>query len=154
LSVTFDATATRVPENESIVTFRWNFGDGTPLLTEGPIVTHKFNSVGTFTVTGTAITATNKTSTANITIIVTSTPLKSCYTVSRKVGPAPMTVSFNPQCSTGTISSYSWKFDTLGVSNERRPDYTFTEPGEYEVELEISDSGSNISIFKDIITVQ
>ena len=154
LSVTFDATATRVPENESIVTFRWNFGDGTPLLTEGPIVTHKFNSVGTFTVTGTAITATNKTSTANITIIVTSTPLKSCYTVSRKVGPAPMTVSFNPQCSTGTISSYSWKFDTLGVSNERRPDYTFTEPGEYEVELEISDSGSNISTFKDIITVQ
>jgi PKD repeat protein len=154
LSVTFDATATRVPENESIVAFRWDFGDGTPLLTEGPIVTHKFNTIGTFTVKGTAITATNKNSTAEITIIVTSTPLKSCYTVSRKVGPAPMTVSFNPQCSTGTISSYAWKFGSLGVSNERRPDYTFTTPGTYEVELEISDSGNNISVFKDTIIVE
>lgn len=154
LTVNFDATSTKLPEGENIIAFRWNFGDGTPLLTEGPIVTHRFNSVDTFKVEVTAITANNKTSTASTNVTVKSTPLKSCYTMSRKVGPAPLTVTFNPQCSTGTISAYAWKFGVVSNSNERRPTHTFNEPGTYQVELEVSDSGNNINKFVDTVVVE
>jgi PKD repeat protein len=154
LTVSFDATATKLPEGEQVSAFRWDFGDGTPLLTDGPIVNHKFTSVGTFKVKVTGITATNKTADAEINVIVTATPLKACYTMSRKQGPAPLTVEFNPQCSTGTVSAYSWKFGSLGTSNDRRPKYTFNQKGTYEVELEVTDNGNNVSLFKDSVIVE
>ena len=57
--VTFDAsgsTAPSVPAGDQIVSYRWNFGDGTPTVTTtSPTVTHKFTRAGTFTVTVEAI---------------------------------------------------------------------------------------------------
>ena len=154
LLVNFDASATIVPEGSQIATFQWDFGDGTPILREGPIVAHKYTSVGTFTASVTAITSDNKTSVSKVTIFVNSTPLKACYTMSRTVGPAPLTVAFNPQCSTGTIDQYSWNFGGLGVSTERKANFTFQSPGQYEVELEIVDTDNNVSKFKETVTVQ
>jgi PKD repeat protein len=58
-SVTFDAsgsTPPSIPTGDQIVQYRWNFGDGTPLVTTvSPTVTHKFSRAGTFTVTVQAI---------------------------------------------------------------------------------------------------
>ena len=155
LTVTFDATSSRVPTGEQVIAYRWDFGDGTPLLTTSdPIVTHRYDSIGTFDTKLTAVSSTNRTSEVSTSIIVTATPLRACYTMSRKVGPAPMSVNFNPQCTTGTINSYKWDFGGTGVSNERRPTFTFNKPGEYEVVLEVVDNRSNVSRFTDTVTVQ
>ena len=70
LTVDFDATSTKVPEGVNIVAFRWDFGDGTPVLREGPIVTHKFTQTGDFNVKVTAITDDNETDMAEMTIFV------------------------------------------------------------------------------------
>ncbi|RLG43172.1 MAG: hypothetical protein DRN81_07120 [Thermoproteota archaeon] len=49
--VTFDASAS-TPNGGSIVLYRWNFDDGTPVVEEtDPIVTHTFASLGDFNVT-------------------------------------------------------------------------------------------------------
>lgn len=154
LVVNFDASATIVPAGENVVTFQWDFGDGTPILREGPIVSHRYTQIGVFTAKVNAITSQNKTAETSTTVFVNSTPLKACYTMSRTVGPAPLTVSFNPQCSTGTISQYTWKFGELGVSNDRKATFTFNGAGEYDVTLEIADPDNNVSTFKDKVVVQ
>ncbi len=49
--VTFNASAS-VPNDSMIVNYTWNFGDGTPEVTEtDPITTHNFTSAGTYNVT-------------------------------------------------------------------------------------------------------
>jgi PKD repeat protein len=154
LDVTFDASATRVPEDKDVVTFRWNFGDGTPLKREGSRVTHRYNKIGIFTAKVEAITSDNDISEATITIHVNSIPLQSCYKMSREQGPAPLVVIFDPSCSTGTVQSYKWNFGDDTVSNERRPIHTFAEPGTYEVDLEVVDSDNGVSHFVDTVTVE
>ncbi|HDI07700.1 MAG TPA: PKD domain-containing protein, partial [Candidatus Bathyarchaeota archaeon] len=50
-TVTFNATES-IPNDTTIVNYTWNFGDGTPEITEtDPIVTHNFTSAGTYNVT-------------------------------------------------------------------------------------------------------
>lgn len=154
LTVNFDATSTKLPEGEKITAFRWDFGDGSPLLTQGPIVTHKYATPGTFKAKVTAVTASNKNSSAEINIIITTTPLKACFTVSRKIGPAPLTVEFNPRCSTGSVNNFSWKFGSVGNSTERAPTFTFQKAGTYEVTLEVSDSNNNVNSFVDTVTAE
>jgi PKD repeat protein len=53
--VTFDASAS-IPNGGTIISYIWNFGDGTPEIVEtGPVTTHVFTSNGTFNVTLTVI---------------------------------------------------------------------------------------------------
>jgi len=53
--VTFDASAS-TPDGGTIVSYIWNFGDGTPEVTEtDPTITHLFTSNGTFNVTLTVV---------------------------------------------------------------------------------------------------
>lgn len=59
---TFDASASSSPVG-SIASYRWNFGDGSPVVTTtDPVVTHTYNALGNFTVTLT-VTNTGGTST-------------------------------------------------------------------------------------------
>lgn len=154
LDVTFDASATRVPEGKDVVTFRWDFGDGTPIKREGARITHRYSKIGIFTAKVEAITSDNEISEATITVHVNSIPLQSCYKMSREQGPAPLVVIFDPSCSTGTVQNFKWDFADGSVSNERRPIHTFTEPGTYEVDLEVIDSDNNVSHFIDTVVVE
>jgi len=154
LTVDFDATSTKVPEGVDIVAFRWDFGDGTPVLREGPIVTHKFTSTGDFKVTVTAITDDNQTDTTETTVFVNEISLNACFKPSRTAGQAPLVVQFNPSCSTGNAQEFAWEFGNGQSSSERKPTFTFEEPGSYEVKLEVSDANNNVSEFIETITVE
>ena len=154
LTVDFDATSTKVPEGVNIVAFRWDFGDGTPILREGPIVTHKFTQTGDFNVKVTAITDENETDMSEITVFVNEIALNACFSPSRESGPAPLVVQFNPGCSTGNAQEFTWDFGTSQKVKERKPTFTFEEPGSYEVELEVSDTNNNVSTFTKTITVE
>ena len=70
-------------------------------------------------------------------------------------GDAPLTVAFT-DASTGTISSYAWDFDNDGVidSTEQNPEYIYTVPGIYTVNLTVvGPGGSNNQVKTDYITV-
>lgn len=47
-TLTFDASGSSDPEGQPIAAYQWDFGDGTT--TTGQVVTHSYDSVGTFTV--------------------------------------------------------------------------------------------------------
>ncbi len=153
LDITFDASGTRVPDGMDVVSFTWDFGDGTPLLQEGAHVTHRYSKIGTFDVTVKAITSENEFSEKSITVNVNAIPLNACYEMSRQVGHAPLTVEFDPKCSQGTVQEYTWSFGENNVSTERKPKFTFDEVGTYEVELEVLDADNNVSTYVDTVIV-
>jgi len=154
LTVDFDATSTKVPEGVDIVAFRWDFKDGTPVLREGPIVTHKFTKTGDFKVTVTAITDDNQTDSTELTVFVNEISLNACFKPSRNSGEAPLVVQFSPSCSTGNAQEFTWDFGNGQTSVERKPTFTFEEAGEYEVKLEVSDANNNVSEYIETITVK
>ena len=153
LTVTFDATSTIIPKGTNVVAYRWNFGDETPILREGPIVKHKYNSIGDFNVTVTAITDKNETAEGETTVFVNAIPLKACFKSSRVSGKAPLTVEFDPKCSTGNVVDFSWDFGDNNQSTDRNAKHTFETPGEYNVILEVSDGNQNLDTFTEKIVV-
>lgn len=154
LTVEFDATATKEPADSNIVSFRWDFGDGTPIKRGLPIMTHRYDRVGDFKVTVTAITDTNEIASSEVLVFVNPIPLQACFEQSRETGSAPLTITFDPSCSTGPASKFNWDFGNGDTSIERKPVYTFTESGTYEVELEVVSVDNGVSTFKNTIVVE
>ena len=68
-------------------------------------------------------------------------------------GPAPLTVTFDPKCSRGSIARYVWDFAGQDTDRDRKPTFTFDEPGDYSVVLEVSDNQNLIDTYTKTITV-
>ncbi|MBP7670751.1 PKD domain-containing protein [Candidatus Gracilibacteria bacterium] len=152
LTVNFDASASSYNGGQ-ITSYLWDFGDNTGEKLGAAKISHKYTTIGTYNAEMTAIAADGTRSSKTIIITVRETPLAACFDSVFQSGPAPLTTTFDPSCSTGTISSYFWNFSDGGTSTQAKPIYTFTEPGLYTVTLEISDSTSNISEFSKVIEV-
>ncbi|GGG42569.1 hypothetical protein GCM10011414_10190 [Croceivirga lutea] len=131
-------------DDKSIVSFAWDFGDGTGNSTEeNP--TYTYTTSGDFTATLTVTDAEGLQNTASILITVdapneapvadaSATPLS---------GNAPLEVSFSSDGSTDdtAIVSYTWDFgDGSGTSTEENPTYTYTTIGNYTATLTVTDA--------------
>lgn len=152
LTVIFDASSSSYP-NGQIVSYEWDFGDGTPKRIDVSKVTYKYTKIGTFTASVTAIASDNTRSASQTPVNVRPVPLTSCYEASTETGPAPLTVEFDPRCSTGTVAKYSWDFGDGETSKTRKPTHTFTKAGSYEVTLEVSDAQNVLDTFTKSILV-
>lgn len=152
LTVKFDASGSSNSEG-NIVSYEWDFGDGTAPRLESAKVSHQYTAVGTFTAKVTAISSDHKRDTAQIPITVRTVPLQACFETTTTSGKAPLEVQFDPTCSTGTVVKYRWNFANLSQSTDRKPVFTFQDPGEYSVTLEVSDAENLVDSFtKKIIT--
>lgn len=152
LTVTFDASGSSYPTGK-IVSYEWDFGDGSPKRIDVSKVTYKYTQIGTFNAKVTAIASDNSKSTATVPVNVRPVPLKACFEPTTSTGAAPLTIEFDPHCSTGTIAKYSWDFGNGQSSKTRKPTHTFVAPGSYEVKLEVSDSSNVIDTFSMNILV-
>lgn len=153
LTVAFDASGSSDPDGK-IVNYEWNFGDsGKPHL-DTTKVSHQYTAVGTFTAKVTVINAENKRATSQVLINVRPVSLRACFEASSETGNAPLEVEFNPTCSTGTVIKYNWNFSNLGRSTDRKPLFTFQNPGEYTITLEVTDSENTVDSFTKKILVK
>lgn len=152
LTVNFDASGSTY-QNGKIASYRWDFGDGSATKLGAAKLSHKYVSIGTYTATVTAIGSDNTQSSAAITITVREIPLEACFSTVFDNGPAPLTSTFDPACSTGTISSYFWDFGDGGTSTQVKPTHVFNESGTYQVRLEVTDNENTVSSFVLTITV-
>jgi len=143
LDVTFTDTSTGSPTS-----WAWDFGDGGTSTSQNP--SHDFTSVGVYTVT---LTATNSlgSTTAKLIIIVTSNttpadnPPTAVISASQSSGIAPLTVNFSATCSTPP-TSWAWDFGDGYTSALAVPSHIFTSPGNYLVQLTVTDTyGSTTS---------
>lgn len=144
LTVAFDASGSSYPGGK-IVSYKWDFGDGTAPKFGPSSITHKYNEIGSYTATVTAYGDDTVSALDQILITVRETALQACFVSVFENGPAPLTTDFDPGCSTGSISKYFWDFGDGSTSTMVKPNHTFTSAGAYKVTLEVSDSDSNIS---------
>jgi PKD repeat protein len=149
LTVTFDASGSSYPEGE-IVNYLWDFGDGTTTYDRAQ-VNYTFESVGTFEVFVTAIASDGIEAMDSVFINVLPVSLSACFTTNVDSGAAPLTVTFNPSCSKGTVSDYRWDFGDGDISYARKPTHTFEDAGTYTVEITVGDSSGFSDNFTAVI---
>ena len=153
LVVDFDASGSYYNKGK-IVSYEWDFGDGTLPQLAGAQKSHRYNQVGVYDVTLKIFTNDDKSTETHMKIFSRNLPTQACFTASRHSGKAPLSVSFSSACSVGNISSWVWNFSDETVSKERKPLHIFQVPGSYEVILEVIDQANNVSRYTDTINVE
>lgn len=151
LTVRFDGSSSSAFKG-SIVSYEWDFGDGTPATITGATINHRYDRVGAYTANLKVTTSDNKTATGTQQIFVREIPLKACFEPSRVTGEAPLSVTFDSKCSTGSVSTFKWNFGDGNESDSRKPAHTFENPGTYTVSLEVADDKNNVNSVTQIIT--
>jgi PKD repeat protein len=155
--VTFDASAS-TPDGGEIVSYTWNFGDGNITTTNNPIITHAYETYGTFTVTLKVTDSEGKWDVTSQQITVEKAPIADFWWTPYypQIGE---TVTFDASASTpdgGTIISYAWNFgDGTPIVVETDPitTHVYAAVGNYTVTLNVTDSEGRWDIETHIITV-
>ncbi len=105
--VEFDASGSSYSGGE-IISYEWNFGDDAKTRIGEAKITYTYQKIGEFVARVTTIGADGAKATDEINIVVRAVSLEACYTPSKKEGDAPLTVTFNPNCSRGNVQKYLW----------------------------------------------
>ncbi len=154
LTIHFDASSSTYKEG-SIVSYEYDFGDGSKLYVGGSTVTYKYTTVGNYTATVTVVGDDGKKASSSVQIVVRPVSLTSCFTVNTDNGSSPLFVSVDPSCSTGTVQSYQWDFGDGEISFDRKPEtHVYTETGSYTITLELTSEGGIVDEFEKTVTVR
>lgn len=158
-TVYFDASDSSVVSDCgacSIVSYAWNFGDGTT--GTGLTTSHEYTAAGTYNVILTVTDSNGNIAYASVTITVTEVGVPTAVIVvtPSTTGVEPFTVYFNASQSSGpsSIVSYSWNFgDSTAIGTEMTMSHIYTSAGIYTVILTVTDSNSNVGYDSETITV-
>lgn len=153
-TIAFDGSGSTDPDG-SIVTFTWDFGDGSPS-GSGATINHTYSNSGRFTA---KLTVTdNRGATGSVSKSVTANIPPTVDFSFASVGPeAPdlLTVNFNGSASSdpdGGIASYQWNFGDNSPSGAGpTPQHTYAIQGTYSVTLTCFDNlGGSTSLTKSV----
>ena len=156
--VTFNATESYDPDGY-IVSYTWNFGDGTPSVTTSvPVTNHTYTTFGNYTVTLKVTDNSGLTGEAASTIHVSQHPIAS-FTFTPTDPLVHEIVTFDASASTpdgGTIISYTWNFGDGNTTTVSDPIIThaYSTYGTYTVTLNVTDSEGKWDITSKQITVE
>ena len=132
--------------------FIWEFGDGNSSNELDPV--HTYLAPGFYTVSLTAFNDCGQSSFVVDINVGLEFPL-AAFDASAISYCAPSTVTFTDM-STGSPDSWFWTFEggTPETSTQQNPTITFSEPGNYDISLEVSNSiGSNTILAEDFIEI-
>jgi PKD repeat protein len=168
LAVTLDAGGSTDPDG-SITQYEWDFGDGTRITGSSNQTSHQYLTAGNYTATVIVTDnhgASSKPASSQLIMvsggsegaaIPTATPTAT-ITTSRVSGPAPIVVIFNGADSTpsekaGKIRRYSWNFGDGSTRSGKKVQHSFKGPGQYKVQLTVTDSKAKQGITTKTIVV-
>jgi len=138
------------PDGE-VVSWEWNFGDGTTSVGKGP--THKYSKPGTYTVRLTVTDNDGATNSIAKSITVSNVWPKAAFSFSPGRPTTRDTIRFTDQSvdPDGTIISWKWDFGDGNVSTEQNPIYKYSRAGTYKVTLTVTDDqGAKDSVSRKI----
>lgn len=143
-------------DKTGLVTFTWNFGDGTG--GSGAAIDHTYARGGTYLATLTVTNAVNLTAQATAQIVVTSAgnkPPVASVTAAPTSGEAPMVVVFQATASDpdGTIVRYDWNFGDGSVGSGRIVEHIYLLPGVYGASVTAIDDGGSVAVATQVINV-
>ncbi len=155
----FDGTLS-YDEAGRIVSYTWNFGDGTT--GQGPVVAHMYKRNGAYKVKLTVIDSRGRTSVSSITVQALNPPPTAQFSYSPKsklndkyVVGASEWITFDASKSTddGTIVSYNWNFgdDTVGTGKIVKHRYIW--PGTYNVVLTVTDNNGGKTSYTQQVNI-
>jgi PKD repeat protein len=129
--------------NCNILAYEWDFGDGNTSGVTSAVQTHPYNQVGVFPVTLTVHSENTSAKTVK-NVFCLETQIDACFTSSKLRGRAPFKTVFNPDCTTGTVENWHWKFGDGAISTDRIPSHVYNKSGTYEVTLTVTDGNQSI----------
>ncbi len=143
LTVNFDASGSFDDNEEDVLSYTWDFGDGTTGTGLNP--NHTFTDPGVYTVTLTVDDGNGGTDmeTINITVIdSTPQPPTAVFTATPMTGDYPLDVLFDASGSSDPNAdqlTYTWDFGDGTTGTGVMPSHIYTEEGAYLVTLTVSD---------------
>ena len=155
LTVNFDALASSDSDG-SIVSYSWDFGDGTSGSGQNPA--HIYTQTGNFTVVLTVTDDDGATATASQTLTIgaaNSAPTAS-FTATPTNGNAPLSVSFDASASFDPNNdplTYSWDFGDGNTGTGVTISHTYTTAGTYTAVLTVTDVPGATDTDSETITV-
>ena len=138
----------------SIVSYFWDFGDGTN--TTGVTTSNSYAEDGVYTVTLTVTDDDGATGSANATITVSNRPPIASFTENATVVLTGKTIHFDASGSydpDGTISSYLWSFGDGFTGSGKTVDHWYADDGTYTVTLTVVDNDGAKTSTSDTKTV-
>ncbi|MFT7898778.1 PKD domain-containing protein [Tenacibaculum ascidiaceicola] len=148
LTVNFTDEST-IDGNDTVEEWLWDFGDGNTSTEQNP--THTYESVGIYNVSLTITTVitglTNTNTKSNFIQVIGANP---DFSADVTTGCDPLTVRFSDATVFyGPPSDWLWDFGDGTTSNISNPKHTYTENGEFDVSLTVTDSdGCSKTIIK------
>ncbi len=148
-------TGDQSTDDDVVVSYSWDFGDGTSSAIANPA--HTFTVANTYTVVLTVTDEAGLTDTTSLTIIANRANGAPVAIATSDVteGEAPLEVSFVGDQSTDDVGivTYAWNFNDGATSLEANPVHTFSNAGTYDVVLTVTDADDLIDSETVTITV-
>lgn len=158
-TVTFDASSSS-PDGGVIISYEWDFGDGSPIVVESdPITGHSYSTYGNYTVTLKITDSEGKWDTASKIVEVTAAPIADFFWLPY-YPQRYEAVKFDASISApdgGVIVSYEWDFGDGNITIVSDPTiiHHYTAVGDYTVTLNVTNSmGRWDTVSKTIAVVE
>jgi aryl-phospho-beta-D-glucosidase BglC (GH1 family)/chitodextrinase len=143
VNVTFNAAASLDPDGV-IISYSWNFGDGTT--GTGTSILHNYSSAGNYTATLTVTDNEGATDQASVVITVTGESQNQAPVAAVSANPqsgiVPLQVNFSAAGSTdpdGDVLSYNWNFGDGTQGSGISVSHTYTAAGSYPATVTVND---------------
>jgi len=152
-TITFDASAS-TPNGGTIVSYKWDFGDGNITTVSDPIIIHVYDLAATYNVILNVTDSEGKWDTETKTVKVVGSPT-ACFTAMHN----SLEVTFDASSSQdpdGYIISYTWDFGDGNVTTAEDPvtNHTYAAGGIYNVTLTVTDNDSLSHSSKNNLTLR
>jgi PKD repeat protein len=153
--VTFDGSLSTDSDGR-IVSYAWNFGDGSQ--GSGAVVKHSYSSAGSYTVTLTVTDDRGQAASLSQTVgVATTAAPKADFVVSPPSPSVNQRVYFNAASSTAsegrTIVRYDWDYGSGRQDSGQLVWQIYTQPGTYTVVLTVTDDAGNKGSASKTVTV-
>jgi len=155
-SISMSSNGSNDPDG-NIVSYAWNFGDGTSSNATNP--NHTYASAGNFNITLTVIDNEGASSSTNTSAFISEVENMAPQAViangpfSALEGTNISMSSYGSIDSDGSISSYVWNFGDGSTSSSANPAHSYSSAGSYTVTLTVTDNGGASSSANSTATV-
>ena len=155
VDIFFNASASRAAAGHTLVSYSWEFGDGTG--GSGPLVTHKYTGPGTYSVILTVTDDVGAVGQSTQTLAVGTTAAEPSASMTTTVTGRTLTVNASASKPSTGATIVNYKFDYGDGSFENVPNpvqsHTYTGPGTFIVLLEVTDSAGKKATTTASVTI-